>query len=167
VASAPAGRPSYRIEANQRWGKYPAGVVRRKQRFPINWVPPDDPVQYVPSRTGGKQEPGGDVQLHRQMIQSDRCRQEFCGVNSLRDRWFEYACRLRGARIINSHCQIDAPKDAVKRALSKTILMFATSLSSQRTNDDSSPSNSADRMPLLSLMASSYGVYFSTISTLR
>ena len=105
----------------------------------------------APSRTGGKQEMDGDVRFHRQMIQSDRCRQEFCGVNSRRDRWFEYACRLRGARIVNSHCQIDAPKDAVKRALSKTILMFATSLSSQRTNDDSSPSNSADRMPLLSL----------------
>ena len=118
-------------------------------------------ITSAPSHTGGKRETDGDVRLHRQIAQGDRCRQEFCGVNNQSDRWFEYACRLREARIINSHCQIEAPKDAVKWALSKTIIMVATSLNSQRTNADSSPSNSADWMPLISLLASSRGGLFS------
>ena len=80
---------------------------------------------------------GGDVRLRGYMLRGDRCRRDFCGVNNREDRWFEYACHLRVARIINSLCQIDAPKVAVKRALSESgIGMFGTGLTTQTTNDD-------------------------------
>jgi hypothetical protein len=84
-------------------------------------------------------------------FRGDRCRRDFCGVNNREDRWFEYACRLREARTINSLCQIDAPKAAVKRALSESgIGMFGTGLTTQTTNDDSAPSSCEDWMPLVS-----------------
>ena len=74
---------------------------------------------------------------------------------------------VSSTRIINSLCQIDAPKAAVKRALSKSgIGMFGTGLTSQTTNDDSAPNSCEDWMPLISLLVPSHGVYFSTISVI-